>query len=201
MRKRAVFIDKDGTLVEDIPYNVDPGLIRFTTGAVSGLQLLKQLGYLIVIVTNQSGVARGMFTERDLMSVRDKIRQMLLIHGVTLDAFVYCPHHPDGNVKEYVVECICRKPLPGLILNVAEQLDIDLQGSWMIGDILDDVEAGNRAGCRTILIDNGNETEWLLSEHRKPTTMVQTIGEAARYIMKRNVEEHARELQQHSGEI
>ena len=84
----------------------------------------------------------------------------------------YCPHYPDGKIQKYKIECDCRKPKPGLILQAAREHDIDLSNSWMIGDILNDVEAGNRAGCKTILLDNGNETEWIWNEIRTPAFIV-----------------------------
>ena len=180
---RAIFIDKDGTLVEDIPYNVDPKLLRFTEGAVDGLIKLRSRGYLLILVSNQSGVAHGYFREEALRHVEEKIQEMLSPFGVWLDASFFCPHHPQGRILPYSRICECRKPQPGMILKAAEQLTIDLKASWMIGDILNDVEAGTRAGCKTILIDNGNETEWVISEKRQPTATARNLGEAADLII------------------
>jgi len=165
---RAIFLDKDGTLVEDVPYNVNPALIELTWKAGQGLQLLKQLGYALIVVTNQSGVAKGLFTETALDPVQHRLAERLAQYGVTLDGFYYCPHSPDGVISRYAIPCTCRKPMPGMLLRAAAEHGIDLAQSWMIGDILNDVEAGRRAGCRTVLIDNGNETEWKLSPLRTP---------------------------------
>jgi D-glycero-D-manno-heptose 1,7-bisphosphate phosphatase len=173
---KAIFIDKDGTLIPDIPYNVNPGKITITDHTVEGLQLLKETGYLLVVISNQSGVERGYFKEDALVDVKARIQALLAMHNLALDGFYYCPH--------YVVQCDCRKPLPGLILKAAQQDGIDLKNSWMIGDILNDVEAGNRAGCKTILIDNGNETEWLSGTYRDPTITCRSINEAADFILK-----------------
>lgn len=180
---KAVFIDKDGTLIHDIPYNVDPELIRLQEGAGDGLKLLKDKGYLLIVVSNQSGVARGYFPEEALVAVKERIQQELRSEGVQLDGFYTCPHHPCGIVDKYTIRCSCRKPEPGLLLRAAADFNVDLSKSWMIGDILHDVEAGNRAGCRTILIDNGNETEWVPGKYRTPNYKVRNIGDAARIIV------------------
>jgi histidinol-phosphate phosphatase family protein len=166
--KRAIFLDKDGTLVEDVPYNVNPELIALTWQAGQALQILQELGFALIVVTNQSGVARGLFTEAALGPVHQRLSDLLAQYGVVLNGFHYCPHHPEGVIGRYAVPCTCRKPMPGMLLRAASELDIDLSRSWMIGDILHDVEAGRRAGCQTVLIDNGNETEWKVSPLRTP---------------------------------
>lgn len=182
MSSKAVFLDKDGTLIEDVPYNVDPERIQLTRGAVEGLQLLHAAGYELIVITNQSGVARGYFPESALVEVEERLRQLLAEVGVPRLGFYYCPHHPDGVVQELAIACACRKPEPGLLLCAAADHDIDLAQSWFIGDILNDVEAGRSAGCRTILIDNGNETEWQLSPQRTPHYTVADLAEAAQVI-------------------
>lgn len=181
--KKAVFIDKDGTLIPDIPYNTDPERITLLPESVEGLRQLKMEGYLLIIVSNQAGVARGFFKEEALLGVERKVRELLTAESIALDGFYYCPHHPEGSVEQYRVRCECRKPRPGLILRAAGDFNIDLHSSWMIGDILNDVEAGKRAGCRTILIDNGNETEWLPGEFRSPDYLLKNINEAAMIIL------------------
>lgn len=180
---KAAFIDKDGTLVYDVPYNVDPLLIRFQEGAFAALKMLKEQGYLLVMISNQSGVAYGYFSEEALEAVKDAIQSALRNVGVQFDGFYFCPHHPDGIVNQYAIRCGCRKPEPGLILKAAEDLRIDCSQSWMIGDILNDVEAGNRAGCRTIMVNNGYETEWVRNAYREPDYTVSTIIEAASIIL------------------
>jgi histidinol-phosphate phosphatase family protein len=180
---RAVFLDKDGTLVEDISYNVDPKKIRLTRGAVEGLKALHANGYRLIVVSNQSGVARGLFPESALAAVERSLRRQLAAFGVPLAGFFYCPHHPEGSVARYAVACRCRKPAPGMLRRAAAQLGIDLAESWMIGDILDDIEAGRRADCRTVLIDNGNETEWRRGSRRRPDHVATDLAEAARLIL------------------
>ncbi len=184
MSSRAVFLDKDGTLVEDLPYNVDPGLIRPVPGAWDSLRLLQASGYLLIVVSNQSGVARGYFTEQDLAGVEKRLQEMFLAEGVSLAGFYCCPHHPQGIVRGYAVECVCRKPRPGMLYQAAREHGIDLSASWMIGDILDDMEAGNRAGCRTVLVHSDHETEWNLAPWRRPDFMVKDLIEAAQTVVR-----------------
>ena len=181
--KKAVFIDKDGTLIRNVPYNVDPELIDLEKSCVTGLMALQQAGYHLIVVSNQAGVARGIFDEDRLERVKEAIKIILAGKDIHLDGFYYCPHHPEGIIETYRIDCNCRKPRPGMILQASRDLDIDLSASWMIGDILDDVEAGNRAGCKTVLIDNGNETEWIMNARRMPTVTARTINEAAELIM------------------
>lgn len=145
----AVFFDKDGTLIENIPYNVNPELIKILEGADKCLRLLIELGYKIFIVSNQSGVARGFFAELDLVKVWEKLDELT---GIKFDGFYYCPHHPAGKIDGYNFVCECRKPETGLILQAAEENNINLENSWLIGDTESDIEAGKKAGCRTILI-------------------------------------------------
>jgi D-glycero-D-manno-heptose 1,7-bisphosphate phosphatase len=181
--RKAIFIDKDGTLIRDVPYNVDPALIELEESAAEALEMLKKYDYLIIVISNQSGVAHGYFREADLEQVKDRIQQLLRHEHVAIDGFYFCPHHPNGRENEYATQCDCRKPQPGMILRAAIDHNIDLSQSWMIGDILHDVEAGNKANCKTILINNGNETEWALSESRWPTNIVQNLMEAAAVIL------------------
>lgn len=180
---RAVFLDKDGTLVVDVPYNVDPNRMTLMPGAGEALRRLSDAGYRLIVISNQSGVARGMFAESALPAVAQRLADMLAEHGAPVAGFYYCPHHPDGVVAEYAIHCNCRKPEPGLILRAAQEHGIALDESWFIGDILNDVEAGRRAGCRTILLDNGNETEWELNRQRLPDCVVSDLRDAADRIL------------------
>ncbi|TSD63342.1 HAD family hydrolase [Inquilinus sp. KBS0705] len=189
MENKAIFLDKDGTLIFDIPYNVDPELITLQPNIIEGLKQLKEEGYLLIIVSNQSGVARGYFTEDKLLDVENKLWQLFTYNNLDLSGFYYCPHHPQGTVAGYNINCDCRKPAPGMLIKAAAEHQVDLGRSWMIGDILNDAEAGNRAGCKTVLIDNGNETEWLPGDYRSPTIACKTINEAAEQILK--IDTHA----------
>src|SRR6266571_7924025 len=146
---KAVFLDKDGTLIDDVPYNVEPRLISLCSGAGAALRLLARFDYRFVVVSNQPGVAQGRFAEGQLRAVHDRLADLLFREQLSLDAFYYCPHDPGGVLAAYAQVCSCRKPQPGMLLRAAAEHGIELGGSWMIGDILHDVEAGSRAGCRT----------------------------------------------------
>jgi len=186
---RAVFLDKDGTLVPDLPYNVDPCAIELAPGAGEALRRLQRAGFVMVVVSNQSGVARGYFEERDLEPVRARLEELLARERVALLDFLYCPHHPEGTRLGYALECTCRKPAPGLLDVAAAKHGIDLAASWMVGDILNDIEAGRRAGCRTVLVDNGGETEWRLGPDRVPHVRAIDLGHAAASILAAEAED------------
>lgn len=179
----AVFLDKDGTVLADEPYNVDPARMAYAPMALAGLSRLGAAGLPLVVISNQSGVARGMFAATALEAVHLKLASMFMAAGARLDGFYWCPHHPDGVVEGYAVECDCRKPKPGLILRAAQELGLDTGASWFIGDILDDIEAGNRAGCRSILLDVGNETEWREGPERLPHSRAPDLDAAARIVL------------------
>lgn len=181
--KRAVFLDKDGTLIENVPYNVDRTRIRLRPGAVDALLLLIGLGYELIVVSNQPGVAMGLFPHGALAAVEEHLNDLFLTHGFRLADCYWCPHHPEGSVADYALICACRKPMPGLLHAAAAEHGIDLSRSWLIGDILDDVEAGRRAGCRTVLLDAGSETEWKMGEWRTPDAVAADLLAAAAAIM------------------
>ncbi|HEX3724188.1 MAG TPA: HAD family hydrolase [Nitrolancea sp.] len=168
----AVFLDRDGTLVEPRHYPSRPEDLILFPEIAPQLRHLRRAGFRLAVITNQSGIARGYFTEDDLTRMHVYLRANLHRLGVELDGFFHCPHHPEGTVPEFAIECDCRKPEPGLLLTAAAQLNIDLASSWFIGDILNDVEAGNRAGCRTILVDLGTEAA--------PTSPIRTPHYVAR---------------------
>jgi D-glycero-D-manno-heptose 1,7-bisphosphate phosphatase len=178
-KRKAIFLDKDGTLIPDIPYNVNPDLIFINSDVIEGLKLLKEENFLFIVISNQPGVALGYFEEEQLLNVKRKLEDLLQEHDISLNGFYYCPHLPGTVNKKYAMDCNCRKPLPGLLLKAAGENNIDLTQSWMVGDILNDVEAGKRAGCKTILINNGNETEWTINEFRTPDYSLANMKEAA----------------------
>ncbi|MGS5087008.1 D-glycero-alpha-D-manno-heptose-1,7-bisphosphate 7-phosphatase [Hydrogenophaga sp. A37] len=180
-RRAAVFVDKDGTLVENVPYNVDPALLRFESGALEALAALNSAGFSIFIVTNQSGLARGYFSLRAFEALRYLLQQRLLDEaGVDLEGFYFCPHAPDLKGGP---TCLCRKPMPGMLSRAASTHRLDLTRSWMVGDTLDDVEAGRRAGCRSILYDSGGETVWRSAPLRQPHAKVSSWDQVVRTIL------------------
>ncbi len=152
MSERAVFLDRDRTLMEDPGYLSDPAAVKLLPGVELALKSLSQAGFKIVVVTNQSGVARGMLTEETLEEIHAELKRQLGEGGAHIDAIYYCPYHPEGTVEQYATDSDLRKPKPGMLLKAAEDLDLDLEDSWMVGDSPRDIEAGQRAGCRTIRI-------------------------------------------------
>jgi len=175
--KKAIFFDKDGTLIENIPFNVESEKIKFNPGAIELIRALKG-DFDFHIITNQAGIAFGHFEEFELKAVKNKMQELFEAAGAKLSGFHYCPHHPEGQVKNYAKNCLCRKPGTKLIEDAANQFNIDLAQSWLIGDILDDIEAGNRSGMRTILLNVGNETEWDLNKLRTPHHLINQLEEA-----------------------
>ncbi len=150
----AVFLDRDNTLIEDPDYLRDPKQVRLLPGAAGAVSALREAGYSIVVVTNQSGIARGYLTEQELANVHERMKQLLRAEGATLDAIYYCPYFdgPAAVVGQYRRDSDLRKPRPGMLLKAAQEHDLTLSASWMIGDSERDIEAGRAAGCRTILI-------------------------------------------------
>jgi len=177
----AVLLDRDGTLVETRHYPSEPDELVIYDGLAAELARVTGAGFRLALITNQSGLAHGYFDLVQLDRMHHFLSAELRHEGVVIDAVYYCPHHPEGKVQELAISCECRKPKPGMLLKAAADLDLDLARSWFIGDILDDVEAGNRAGCRTVLIDLGTEHE---PEHpiRQPTYIARDSVHALRIV-------------------
>jgi len=194
--KRAVFIDRDGTLnamvydpdhgVMDSPRRVEQ--VRVLPGAADFLRGVRGLGYLAVVVTNQPGIAKGSLSVPELDAVNRRLAELLAEAGARWDDLLYCPHHPDGDgggVAEYVMECECRKPQPGMLYAAAQRHGIDLGRSWMVGDGITDVQAGRRAGCRTILVTRlkvGTIEKFLELEDGEPDAIAPDLPAALEII-------------------
>jgi len=152
----ALFLDRDGVLIEEVEYLARPEQVRLISGAAAAVRRANDAGLKVVVVSNQSGVARGRFPEAVLPEVHRVISAKLLEEaGAVIDAFYYCPHHPTEGLGSFRIDCECRKPKPGMLLAAANELIIDLSKSWMVGDRLTDLRAGAAAGCRTILVQTG----------------------------------------------
>jgi D,D-heptose 1,7-bisphosphate phosphatase len=149
-RNRAVFIDRDNTICQDVPYCSRPEDLELLPRVTDGIRLLNEHGFKVVVITNQSGVARGYFTEDMLSRIHRKMQGDLAERGASVDAIYYCPHHPDNN-------CDCRKPKPTMLFQAARDLDIDLRKSYVIGDSDMDTKMGREAGCFTIRINTSLE--------------------------------------------
>ena len=163
MAEKCVFLDRDRTIIDDPGYLVDPETVRLLPGADLALRSLAQAGFKLVVVTNQSAIARGLLSEDGLEEIHNEMRRQLSERGVKLDAIYYCPYHPDGCVEEYAHDSVDRKPSPGMLIRASKDLQISLPDSWMVGDSPRDIEAGQRAGCRTVRVrlqgDGGAEED------------------------------------------
>ncbi len=150
--RRAVFLDRDGVLIEDVGYLSGPEQMEVLPGVAEALKALRRAGFLLIVATNQSAIARGWLTERELRRIHRRLQQKLRRQGVELDGIYWCPHLPNGSVEAYARECDCRKPRPGLLEVAAREHGINLASSYMVGDSPRDAEAGKRAGCYAILV-------------------------------------------------
>lgn len=186
MSEKAIFLDRDGTLIEDPGYINNPNQVKLLDGVPEALTQLKSMGYKLVVVSNQSGIARGLVSEKALRQIHDRLRRLLAQGDATLDKIYYCPFHPEGAVAKYRKESNLRKPRPGMLLTAAEEMDIDLTGSWVIGDSPRDVEAGLKAGCKTILLDNPARDKIPQPSDPKPHYRAVNIKEAVNIIKKYN---------------
>jgi D-glycero-D-manno-heptose 1,7-bisphosphate phosphatase len=156
VRRKAAFIDRDGVINEERAYVGSPQDFVLLPGALSGLQRLQAAGYRLIVITNQSGIARGFYTEADYLQLEAHMQELLAQGGVTLDLVQYCPHLPDAPLERYRMDCECRKPRPGMLRRAAEMLDLDLQLSFLVGDRLADIQAGRAAGVgRCYLVRSG----------------------------------------------
>lgn len=194
MRQAAVFLDRDGTINEEVGYVDRLEKLTLIPGAAGAIRLLNRRGIKAVVVTNQSGVARGFFDESFVAALHDRLKGLLGEQGAFLDGVYYCPHHPREGRGPYLRTCECRKPAPGLVMRAQEKLDLDLARSYMVGDTLNDIEAGMRAGVKGILVrtGHGEKAAEMLNGHDPdlPETMVRPVHiaadlcEAVRWILR-----------------
>ena len=178
MRRRAVFLDRDGTINADTGYLHSPSDLAIFPAALRGLRLLAENQFLLFVVTNQSGIGRGYFSEEEMETVHRKLRSDLGREGVVLEGIAYCPHRPEDG-------CACRKPSPRLIEKLAAENAVDLDRSFMVGDKLSDVLTGRNAGCRTVLLARPERLERMreLPDWREPDCVAKDLYEAARWIV------------------
>jgi D-glycero-D-manno-heptose 1,7-bisphosphate phosphatase len=162
---KAVFLDRDGTLIVERGYITVPDNVELIPGAAAAVVRLRDAGWKVIVVTNQGAVAKGMITEDELGLIHFRMVSMLAEQGAQLDGLYYCPHHPDGDQMQYSVECDCRKPRPGLLERAAGEHGIELSESVMIGDTLRDLEAGRGAGTRGVLVLTGHGGATAAEEH------------------------------------
>lgn len=156
----AVFLDRDGVLNQDPPHYAHRlDQLALIPRSDQAVKLLKDNGFLVIVISNQSGVARGYYTENEVSTFNLALLSEIEKTGGEIDALYYCPHHPDAKIEEYKMECNCRKPKPGMLLQAAKEHNIDLCNSYVVGDKLSDIEAGKNAGCLPILVLTGHGTD------------------------------------------
>jgi len=182
---KAVFLDRDGVITEDPPHyahRVDQ--VRIIPGGGEAIRLLNEWGYLVIVVSNQSGVAKGYYGERDIELFNEEMKRQLSLEGAHIDALYYCPHHPEGTVKELCKSCTCRKPQPGMLIQAAEEHQINLKTSFLVGDKFSDIVAGNSVKCRTIFVLTGHGMDEV--SHLKGSTVpvaVNLLNAVKEYII------------------
>ncbi|HEY7120079.1 MAG TPA: HAD family hydrolase [Tepidisphaeraceae bacterium] len=187
MKRPAVFFDRDNTLIVSDGYLGDPAKVALVNGAAEAIAQARRLGYAVVVFSNQSGVARGMFSEEDVQAVNARMSELLLAEnaGAVIDRHEFCPFHPAGTIDVYARESDRRKPKPGMIYSATEKLALDLARSWVIGDAGRDVEAGKATGCRTILFTDASLSKSPAAEDRprvEPDFTAGTLAEAVAFI-------------------
>jgi D,D-heptose 1,7-bisphosphate phosphatase len=184
---RAVFLDRDGVISEEVGYLSDVNQLQLIPEAAQAVHLLNATGLKVIIITNQSGVARGFFSEAQVREVHREMEKMLSAQRAYIDAIYYCPHYPAGIVEHYRRECDCRKPSPGMLARAADEHDIDLTQSYLVGDKLTDVECAQRVGVRGVLVLTGygkeEETKLDDASSAKPVFIAQNLFEAAQWII------------------
>lgn len=190
MKSPAVFFDRDNTLILNDGYLGDPAGVVLVPGAAAAIARAHELGYSVVTVSNQSGVARGLFTEEAVVAVDARMDELLLLENpqATIDRHEFCPFHPTAIIERYRIDSDLRKPKPGMLLQATKALDLDLPSSWLIGDATRDIEAGRSAGCRTILLQLPYASASPAAETRSdagPDARVQSLAEAMNFIASR----------------
>ena len=182
MANVAVFLDRDNTIIEDPGYINDPAQIKLLGGVAESLRRLQKMGFKLIVVTNQSAVARGIVSEEVLEQIHERLQNLLIRRRVHLDGIFYCPYHPEGVIAKYRRESEFRKPGSGMLLQAAEDIDIDLEHSWMIGNSYSDITAGANAGCRTILISSSAKLPARSRGEAEPDKTAANIKEAVNII-------------------
>jgi D-glycero-D-manno-heptose 1,7-bisphosphate phosphatase len=182
----AVFLDRDGTINEEVNYLGDPALLKLTPGAAKAIHRLNSHNIPVIVVTNQAGIARGYFSIAHMHIVHQALDLILDPDNAKIDAYYFCPHHPTAGIGEYKTNCFCRKPAPGMLHQAAKDFQLDLSKSYLVGDKLTDIQAGNRAGCQTILVETGygkTESTKYQDEENKPDQISPDLLDAIDWIL------------------
>lgn len=184
----AVFLDRDGVINEEIGHLTRADQLRLLPGASDAIKRLNDHDVPVVVVTNQSVVARGLCTEEDVIAVNRALDNLLSADGARIHSYYYCPHHPDAGTGKYLMDCECRKPKPGLLHRAARDMDLDLHRSIIVGDTITDLEAGWRAACSTVLVLTGygiKTREGMVMAPGRPDHIASDLGDAVDWVIKR----------------
>jgi D-glycero-D-manno-heptose 1,7-bisphosphate phosphatase len=184
--KSAVFLDRDGTIIEDVGYIGRREQVAFYPWSVDAVRSLNAAGLVVVVITNQSGVARGYFTELEVQRVHEYVTSVIEEGGARIDAYYYCPHHPDGTVSRYALRCDCRKPGPGLVQRASRDLGLDPAHSFVVGDKWLDIGLAQAVGARGVLVRTGYgaQEEARPQTNLKPDVVVDNVVAAASWILR-----------------
>ena len=191
MSRRAIIMDRDGTVCDEVGYVNHVDRIRLLPRSAAAIRAANEAGFQTVVVTNQAGVARGYFAESLVDEVHDRVRELLGEGGARLDGIYYCPHHPDVGPPPYRKACGCRKPLPGMLERARDEMGIDLASSYMVGDSVKDLEAGHRAGTTNVLVLTGYGRGELAHQSEqwrvRPEHVAEDLHDAVDWILNREV--------------
>lgn len=186
---KAVFLDRDGVITKEPPYYAHRiNQIELIPKSAEAISLLNKNGFKVIVVSNQAGVAKGYYQEKDIQIYNNEMKRQLEKKGVCIDAIYYCPHHPGATIKKYRIDCECRKPKPGMLRQAEKDLNLNLKLSFLIGDKMSDIEAGYRAGCKTILVLTGQGNDELKNNPKidiKPNYISKDLYTASQIIMKK----------------
>lgn len=181
---KVCFLDRDGVLIHEECYLSDPEKVRLIEGAGQTINALHAQGYLVIVITNQAGVARGYYPEESIDQVHAKIDELLAVDGAFIDKYYYCPHHPKGVVEKYTMVCTCRKPATGMVDQAVEDFEIDLENSFVVGDKVTDVKTATNTGCKTgILVRTGHGEDQIKDNDTTGITIKAEINEAVSWYL------------------
>ena len=183
MTRKAVFLDRDGTINVEKNYLYRPEDLEFIDQTPEAIALLNEHRYLVIVVTNQAGIARGYYREDDVHRLHDYMNEQLIILHAHIDAFYYCPHHPEAGNGKYRVKCHCRKPDTGMLEQACKEYHIDVNSSWMVGDNCGDITAGNRFGLKTVLVKTGYGSALLKEGYNCSNYIADNLYDAVNVIL------------------
>ena len=181
---RAVFLDRDGVITQEPPHYAHKlNELELILKSPDAIRLLNENGFVVIVASNQAGIAHGYYQEEDAILFNQLLKQKLAKGGAVIDAIYYCPHHPDAKIERYRVDCNCRKPKPGMLIKAAKELNIGLKQSFMVGDKLSDIETGQSVGCKTILVKTGYGVEEVKRNHIDCNYVADNLYDAVEHIL------------------